>query len=324
MIRRMNMKMTDIASVIPWESLSEGQMIKASPLPESNIWWVRLNDGRYGLRINFNGIVHMDISQIRFNGADANLLEKDGQSVFTLSLRENADIEIFNRFGEDLLSVSIYDDKQKYADALFIRMKQWMKFLQKLKKKEIDVRVQIGLMAELKFLEYMHSEYLCTYEELLAAWQGPERASKDFMFDNFFAEIKACFDDESSIRISNEKQLMQESKKLFLICYKFVQDAMADNLSEIINCLKQQISAEKENLVSVFEQKLLSAGYNPAVLYENLISVKDVSVMYYKVTDNFPSITVADIPECISNVKYDLDFTGISKYAIQKLFERNE
>lgn len=300
MIRRMNMKMTDIASVIPWESLSEGQMIKASPLPESNIWWVRLNDGRYGLRINFNGIVHMDISQIRFNGADANLLEKDGQSV------------------------SIYDDKQKYADALFIRMKQWMKFLQKLKKKEIDVRVQIGLMAELKFLEYMHSEYLCTYEELLAAWQGPERASKDFMFDNFFAEIKACFDDESSIRISNEKQLMQESKKLFLICYKFVQDAMADNLSEIINCLKQQISAEKENLVSVFEQKLLSAGYNPAVLYENLISVKDVSVMYYKVTDNFPSITVADIPECISNVKYDLDFTGISKYAIQKLFERNE
>lgn len=106
------MKMTDIASVIPWESLSEGQMIKASPLPESNIWWVRLNDGRYGLRINFNGIVHMDISQIRFNGADANLLEKDGQSVFALSLRENADIEIFNRFGEDLLSVSIYDDKQ--------------------------------------------------------------------------------------------------------------------------------------------------------------------------------------------------------------------
>lgn len=59
---------------------------------------------------------------------------------------------------------------------------------------------------------------------------------------------------------------------------------------------------EKENLVSVFEQKLLSAGYNPAVLYENLISVKESSVMYYKVTDDFPSITVADIPGCIFNV----------------------
>lgn len=318
------MQMTDIAPVIPWKSLSEGQMIKASPLPESNIWWVRLNDGRYGLKINFKGIVHIDISQIRFNGADANLSEKDGQSVFALSLRENADIEIFNRFGEDLVSVSVYDDKQKYADALFVRMKQWMKFLQKLKKKEIDIRVQIGLMAELKFLEYMHSEHLRTYEELLAAWQGPEKASKDFMFDDFFAEIKACFDDESSIRISNEKQLMQESKKLFLICYKFIQDATADNLFEIINCLKQQMRVEKENLVSVFEQKLLSAGYNPAVLYENLISVKEASVTYYKVTDDFPSITVTDIPECVSNVKYDLDFTGISKHAIQKLFERNE
>lgn len=320
----MKMNRTDNSTVIPWKSLYEGQKIKASPDIKSDIWWVRLNDGRYGLRINFKGIVHIDISQIRFNGADANLSEKNGQSVFALSLRKNADIEIFNRFGEDLVSVSVYDDEQKYADALFVRMKQWMKFLQKLKKKEIDVRVQIGLMAELKFLEYMHSEYLRTYEELLAAWQGPERASKDFMFDDFFAEIKACFDDESSIRISNEKQLMPESKKIFLICYKFVQDAAADNLSETINYLKQEMRTEKENLVSVFEQKLLSAGYNPAVLYENLISVKESSVMYYKVTDDFPSITAADIPRCIFNVKYDLDFTGISKYAIQKLFERNE
>lgn len=244
----------------------------------ASIWWVRLNDGRYGLRINFNGIVHMDISQIRFNGADANLLEKDGQSVFALSLRENADIEIFNRFGEDLLSVSIYDDKQKYADALFIRMKQWMKFLQKLKKKEIDVRVQIGLMAELKFLEYMHSEYLCTYEELLAAWQGPERASKDFMFDNFFAEIKACFDDERSIRISNEKQLMQESKKLFLICYKSLYNYY--NIADLVPA----ISKIKKNITFINADKkgnnMYSAGINHYISFiqQNPTLLFDIAV----------------------------------------------
>ena len=305
---RMSMNKDDNSTTIPWKSLSEGQKIKASPDIKSDIWWVRLKNGKYGLTINFNGIVHIDLAQIRFSGADANLADVNGKSVFALSLREDADIEIFNRFGEDLVSVPVYDDKQKYADALFVRMKQWMKFLQRLKKKEIDIRTQIGLIAELKFLQYMHSEYSRTYEELLAAWQGPERADKDFMFDDFFAEVKACFDDED----------------LFLVCYKFAQDTSSDNLADIISVLIQQIRAEKENLVTVFEQKLLSVGYNPALLYENLVSVKDVSVTYYNVTDEFPSITVTDIPECISNVKYDINFTGMSKYAVKELIERKK
>ncbi len=318
------MNKADNSTVIPWRSLSEGQKIKASPDIESDIWWVRLKNGKYGLTINFNGIVHIDLSQIRFSGADANLAEVNNKSVFALSLCEDADIEIFNRFGEDLISVPVYDDKQKYADALFVRMKQWMKFLQRLKKKEIDIRTQIGLMAELKFLQYMHSEYSRSYEELLTAWQGPERASKDFMFKDFFAEIKACFDDEAGVHISNEKQLAQESKDLFLVCYRFMQDASADNLYDIISSLKQQICAEKEILVAAFEQKLLSAGYNPALMYENLVSVKELSVAYYEVTNDFPRITIADIPESISNVKYDINFTGMSKYAVQELIKRKK
>ena len=313
---------TDITTNIPWETLSEGQKIKASPLPESDIWWVRLRNGKCGFTINFNDIVNMDLSQIRFNGADANLAEKNERSVFALSLRENADIEIFNRFGEDLVSVPVYDDTQKYANALFARMKQWMKFLQRMRKKEIDVRVQAGLMAELLFFEYMHSTYSLTYEGLLAAWQGPEKSSKDFMFRDFFAEIKSCFDDENVIHISNETQLMRESRDLYLVCYKFSQDASADNLSDVINRLTHQIRFEKEELLSVFEQKLLAAGYNPAVSYENLISLKETAVMYYEVANGFPCITVKEIPECISNVKYDLNLSGLSEYMVPEIIER--
>ena len=309
---------------IPWKSLSKNKKIKASPDPKSNIWWVHLKNGKYGLTIYFEGIVHIELSQIQFNGADVNLSEVNGQSVFALSLRENADIEIFNRFGEDLISVPIYDDKQKYADALFIRMKQWMKFLQRLKEKEIDIRKQMGLIAELKFLEYMHSKYSYTYEKLLAAWQGPERTSKDFMFDDFFAEIKSCFNDEDSVHISNERQLTTESKNLFLVCYKFIQDASADNLADIIYTLKQQIFSEKAELIAVFEQKLMSAGYNPAIAYKNLLSLRELSVNYYKVTDGFPCITVNDISEYISKVEYNLNLSGISQYAVQELIERKK
>lgn len=311
-------------SNIPWKSLSEGQKIKASPHPASEIWWVRLKNGKYGLTINFKEIIHIDLSQIRFSGADANLAEINGCSVFALSLRENADIEIFNRFGEDLVSVPLYNNKQEYANALFSRMKQWMKFLQRLKKKEIDIRTQIGLIAELNFFEYMHSEHNYMYEKILAAWQGPEKNSKDFVFGDFFAEIKAYFDDEKSIHISNEKQLMSESSDLFLVCYKFAQDASADNLSDIVNHMKQQIRHEKESLIDVFEQKLLSVGYNPAIKYENLVSVKEISETYYKVTEDFPRITVNDVSEGISNVKYDLDLMNISKYALPELFERKK
>lgn len=316
------MNTTDIKTNIPWESLSKGQKIKASPSTESDIWWVRLQDGKFGFIIIFNGIVDMNLSQIRFNGADANLAEKNGRSVFALSLKENADIEIFNRFGEDLVSVPVYDNTQKYADALFVRMKQWMKFLQKLRKKELDIRMQAGLMAELYFFEYMHSTYSFTYEELLMAWQGPENASKDFMFQDFCAEVKSCFADENIVRISNEKQLMQESKDSFFVCYQFIQDGSDDNLAEIIKQLKQRIRFEKEDLLSVFEQKLLSSGYNPAVSYENLISLKEKKVMYYKITEKFPRITVKELPECISNVKYDLNLFGLSAYEVTEIIKR--
>lgn len=306
---------------IPWKSLAEGQKIKASPSDDSDIWWMHLKDGKYALTINFGKKVKMDLSQLRFRGADIYMTEKDEKSIFVLSLNENADIEIFNRFGEDLISVPICNDKQKYADSLLIRIKQWMEFLKRLKKKEIDIRTQIGLMAELKFLEYMHTEQNYTYKKLLAAWQGPEKASKDFMFHDFFAEIKAYFDNENSVRISNEQQLMPESKKLFLICYKFAQDASADNLKDIIEILKEQIRKEDEKLITVLEQKLLSVGYNPIMLYENLISVKEVTVTYYDVQEDFPCITISKLPHCISNVKYDLDFVGISQYIIQNFIK---
>ena len=194
-------------------------------------------------------------------------------------------------------------------------------FAKTLRKKIIDVRVQAGLMAELLFFEYMHSTYSFPYEELLAAWQGPEKSSKDFMFPDFFAEIKSCFDDENAVRISSEKQLMRESKDLYLVCYKFAQDSSADNLSDLINRLKQQIRYEKEDLLSVFEQKLLSAGYNPVVSYENLAPLKEKNIMYYQIADGFPCVTVSD-PKCISNVKYDLDLSSLSEYMVPEIIER--
>lgn len=309
------MKMTETKN-IAWNSLAEGQKIKASPSDASDIWWIHLKDGKYALTINFGRIVKMDLSSVHFCGADIYVVEKDEKSFFVLSLNENADIEIFNRFGEDLVSVSVCDDKQKYADDLLVRIKQWMEFLKRVKKKEIDIRTQIGLMAELKFLEDMHAKYNYSYSTLLAAWQGPEKASKDFMFKDFFVEVKACFDGENCVRISNEQQLMRESKELFLICYKFTQDTTADNLKDIIGRLKKQIRFEEESLIPVFEQKLLSVGYNPAMLYENLISIRDIFAAYYEVREDFPCITVSEIPCCISNVTYDLNLTDMSKYMV--------
>lgn len=320
MIWKEKMKMSESKLNIPWTLLAEDQKIKASPSADSDIWWMHLKN-KYALMVNFSGTVKMDLSQICFSGADIQLIEKNKKSVLVLSLNKNADIEIFNRFGQDLISVPVYGDKQKYADALLVRIKQWMEFLKKSKKKEIDLRIQLGLIAELMFLEYLHSEHHFSYKELLAAWQGPEKASKDFMFSDFFAEVKACFDDENTVRISNEQQLMQESKRLFLVCYKFTQDAFADNLKEIIVRLKEQIKTENENLITMFEQKLLSAGYNPAILYENLISVEEKSIAYYEVGDDFPCITASMLPGCISNVKYDLNLTGISKYMVQSIIK---
>ena len=77
-------------------------------------------------------------------------------------------------------------------------------------------------------------------------------------------------------------------------------------------------------MVVIFEQKLLSVGYNPAISYENLISVRENAIMYYKVTEDFPCITVAEIPECISDVKYNLELYGISEFAVAEIIERRK
>ena len=95
------MNKADNSTVIPWESLSEGQKIKASPDIKSDIWWVRLKNGKYGLTINFNGIVHIDLAQIRFSGADANLADVNGKSVFALSIFKSI-------FSPTIISVSCF------------------------------------------------------------------------------------------------------------------------------------------------------------------------------------------------------------------------
>lgn len=308
---------------IHWEFLSEGQQIKADTNPNSDIWWVRLKNGACALTVGFSCIVDMDLSKIRFNGAKTQLGEKDGRSVFFLVLNEKADLDIFTRFGEDLINVLPGDKNQKYADALFTRLKQWMRFLQKEQVKTIEMRKQLGLMGELSFLELIHNEYAFTYADLLAAWQGPEMSSKDFMFADFFAEVKSCFNDETVVHISNEKQLMPESKPAYLICYRFTQDSSADDLSERIARLRENIASEDENLIVVFEQKLLALGYNPAIAYQNLISLRETDNEFYQIKDGFPCIQITDIPEGVSNVKYELDLAVLHRFMVQKIIAKD-
>lgn len=301
---------------IPWSDLARNQQRKCNTNPNSLAWWIHLEDGRLGLRIDFSKKVTMDLKPARFAGGSVELKDRKDASTFLLFLNEKSDKEVFTKFCMVLLNVPLQDNAQRYADSLLSVLLQWIRFLQKVKdSKGLDIRRQLGLFGELSFLKNeLHINRGLSYSDALRYWVGPEKAPNDFVLEDKSYEIKCHFESEDIIRISNEQQLLYLGKPLFLVTYSVNQNDNGKDLSDFIQEIHDDIIVEDASLLEQFNQKLFCSGYNPAITYSGLLYLTTGAPTFYKVTNSFPHVYRADPGNAISGIKYDLSLTGITGF----------
>lgn len=178
-----------------------------------------------------------------------------------------------------------------------------------------------GLMGEIK---YMIDELSSKRheQELINAWTTHKDASRDFVFDETWDEIKTIQSTSDYVSISSVDQLDHDMDG-FLTVYRLDQvrkeSEKAYTLNSIIQELQGKLSMSAE---AVLNRKLLAKGYTYNDHYEEYLFVfsrKD----RYLVNSSFPRISRSDLAPAIKSAKYELFLSEIEEWRLPYGESRN-
>jgi hypothetical protein len=244
----------------------------------------------------------------------------DGKTRLILRLNNREDWDIFHSLCLDLLGATNECGSEESVVAVIIhRLERWHVFLKRNRTKMLTEPEQKGLIGELLFLrDYLLQRF--SISEALSFWQGPLDAPQDFCIGETAVEVKCQLGTSKPlIRISSINQLHTQLERLYLFVVTLGKSYQtADNvinLPIIINEIRESIQKIQPSASDVFEVLLLNAGYMDLEEYSSYFFVIS-GYKFYEVTDDFPRLYPASIPDGIANVTMDLMLEKCSKFII--------
>lgn len=205
-------------------------------------------------------------------------------------------------------------DEQKAIDVLLNRIDSWRKFL-KSKRKILDKRGLIGLLAELYFLK---NELFPKFgiKQSLNFWKAPAQEKQDFIVHNIAIEIKTK-NTQNKITISSFEQLNSELENLYIYVITITESSQnilnSINVLQYIKNIKKQIAAQDIELLIKFEKLLFEYGYFNNPDFEELyFFIGEKSI--YKVENDFPKIS--SIQSGIESLTYKINLDSCQKYEV--------
>ena len=318
----------------PWEKISkpssEINRLRADTNHPHDFFWGKDSEGHQLLVIVFCS-EHLKIftpKDILLSGirTDIRKVPETDEAIFLLCLMNNENEDIFYSLCMDLLEKTRSIPNVLIAiEVLHNRLLEWSDFLSKTNKKHLTNQQIQGLFAELCFLKELIVDNEYSKESLLSSWQGPERNAHDFILGDIAVEIKSVAGSHAeSVRISSENQLSTYLEHLFLKCYFLSVDQDGEKgislnyqVSKVLELLDHQ------ELIEIFEKKLIAAGYINLSEYD-CPSFGIEKEQTYQVRDDFPRITPATLPQGITKVSYDLELIAISDYKIDAIPKRRQ
>lgn len=261
----------------------------------------------------------------RFRGIAIEVIQVDAtQKQFTIFLLEDALEDVFVLFVEDVINSLIAAKTDE--DALSIihaRVNHWKDLFAKLSGDTLTPEQQRGLYGELLVLKTLLS--LPDKLSVLHAWQGPHGGNHDFVLNKVALEVKSTKAGSPSLGISNEMQLDPAGWKHLFVSLVVLSEVKggADTLSALILEIRQLLSANLEAL-DLFAAKIRLAGI-PDDMVEgyDTVGYHVRAVRHFHVQDGFPSIITTDIPDAVSEVRYQVDVSGCLDFEIDESFILN-
>lgn len=250
----------------------------------------------------------------------------DKQFLLVLLL-DNLHRDIFSTLSEDLIQqISDIIHESELIKLLFLRLEKWSLMFEKMNQQGLLDEAQRGLYGELyflrKFLQNIPNADYC-----INSWKGTEKSVQDFQFADWAVEIKTTHGkNQQKLHISSERQLdISLVPNIFLIHYSLeVRQNHGETLNDVVDSLFEMLS-DRPATYNLFQLKLLESGYfdNHRDIYaETGYSIRQENI--YRITDDFPKITEAQIPSGVGDVRYSLIVSANEDWILSEeiLFEK--
>ncbi|MFA8434141.1 MAG: PD-(D/E)XK motif protein [Marinifilaceae bacterium] len=247
---------------------------------------------------------------------------KDAEAV-VIRLCDSNFMELFN----DLV-ISLYNkvkaivDPQILSHELIGAFYKWVELFEPTYTKKLSQDQVKGLLGELFVLRnFLTDTSVENIDEIMSAWQGPYENSNDFILDSKNIEVKTKMESQSIIRISSEHQLKKEFDKGLELAVVSVKldlvkgESIYDLIVKIV-----QILREKLGDLSILYHALNQLG----LTVESTIEYNNYRFLVSKIShydcskDNFPGLSISNIPKEISKLRYNLRINSLQEFLIQE------
>jgi hypothetical protein len=222
-------------------------------------------------------------------------------------------LPLFISFCEDLclfLSECAYASLTRNLQHRIIR---WQEMFKRGKSNILTENEIRGLFGELYVVEQMlhHSQF--DKRSIIKSWIGSEHSDQDFIFPDIALEIKTLPHNQTSIRISSERQLDISQQSIYLICLQLLLESTGQSLNELERHILGIL--EDEHIIELFHHKLALRGYIPIPQYDDYrFNIQNISV--YNVAEPFPAIRKSQLPFGISSVSYSIDLEALAPFQV--------
>ena len=217
-------------------------------------------------------------------------------------------------------SIHSKQDTSDISQVLINRCWRWHSFLDKGKNSKLSLSKQQGLMGELIILLFW-LEKLSTDNDIISSWQGPLGEPQDFIFENARLEVKSSQPTQAHLlNISSEYQLDLNLQQPIFLAHCILNKTTSDeglSLEQIINQIEMSIAKHTPRSLGIFHERLSAMGFTWQEDYSSPKWVESERY-WYKIADGFPCIDSSILCDGISNVRYCISTSKISKYLISE------
>ena len=248
---------------------------------------------------------------------DVTQYTKPEYNTIRFSLKDDDMSGLFYKFCEDIIEQTkdLKNEKDGYK-AITTRFFQWKKMFVLSKNTFLTEPEIMGMIGEILFLRGPLADEIGV-SEALKSWSGQELTHKDFSCSDKWYEVKTISRGNTTVRISSLEQL-DSDKNGELIVYSLEKMSPAYNgisLNKLILETRQMFLSADD--ADTFLAKVAMQGYEYNNYYDEFVF--EVSgLTRYKVTDQFPKLTHANVPKEITKANYDLALAEIMSFSTKE------
>lgn len=248
---------------------------------------------------------------------DVTQYTKPEYNTIRFSLKDDDMSGLFYKFCEDIIEQTkdLKNEKDGYK-AITTRFFQWKKMFVLSKNTFLTEPEIMGMIGEILFLREPLADEI-GLSEALKSWSGQELTHKDISCSDKWYEVKTISRGNTTVRISSLEQL-DSDKNGELIVYSLEKMSPAYNgisLNKLILETRQMFLSADD--ADTFLAKVAMQGYEYNNYYDEFVF--EVSgLTRYKVTDQFPKLTHANVPKEITKANYDLALAEIMSFSTKE------